>query len=216
MAISKRMILIGSALSCLLMGSVQIDTSLAAERPDFSGSWKLNEQLSENPRDKMMEQRKKRYPDAGSSGRDGAGMGDGGMRGDGKGSGGRDGTQERIKAMAERIQSIEIAHRDPQMDLRFADGREWTVFTDGRAIEDDFEGGIFEAKARWKGGSQVVVKAESTYGGKLTETYELSENGQQLYVTTKMEGDGRRPNITFRRVYDKALVPAPSSDTDGS
>jgi len=210
--ITKRLAWIGSALSCLLMGSVQVDTSLAAERPDFSGSWKLNEELSENPRDKMMEQMKNRGPAGGLP----PGGGDSRRGGEGMGSGGRDGMQERFKAMNERIQSIEIAHQDPQLDLRFADGRERTIYTDGRAIEDDFEGGIFEAKGKWKGGSRVVVKAESTYGGKITETYELSEDGQQLYVTTKMEGDGRRPSITFRRVYDKALVTASSGDAGGS
>ena len=47
--------LIGSALSLLLIGSLQTDTSLAAERPDFSGLWQLNEELSEDPREKMRE-----------------------------------------------------------------------------------------------------------------------------------------------------------------
>ena len=28
-----------------------------SERPDFSGTWELNEELSENPREKMMEAR---------------------------------------------------------------------------------------------------------------------------------------------------------------
>lgn len=36
----------------------------------------------------------------------------------------------------------------------------------------------------------------------MTEIYELSEDGNQLFVTTKLEGDGRRPTISFRRVYD--------------
>lgn len=218
MATSKRMTLVGSALSYLLLASVQFDTSLAAERPDFSGTWKLNKELSENPRDKLMEQRKNREygggrpPDGGDVARGGGGLGRGGT---GEGVG-RDGIQERLKAMTERIQSIEIDHREPQLELRFADGHERTIYTDGRTSEDDFESGIFEAKGKWKSGSQVFVKAESSYGGKLTETYELSENGQQLYVTTKIEGDGRRPNLTFRRVYDKALIAATTGDPDGS
>lgn len=223
MASSKRMISIGSALACLLMGSVQTDTALAAERPDFSGSWKLNAELSGNPRDKMMEQMKNRVDGSGRLRGEGGfsdsgeGARGGGIRGGGmEGGGNQEGIQERLKVMTARFQSIEIAHQDPLLHLRFADGRERTIYTDGRTVEDDFESGIFEAKGKWKGDSQVVVKAESTYGGKLTETYELSVDGQQLTVTTKMGGDGRRPNLTFRRVYEKALIVATSGDADGN
>ena len=177
----QRRVFIGSALSIVLIGSLQTDTSLAADRPDFSGSWQLNEELSENPRDKMMEK----------------------MRGSG-GGGGEEEMQTRLQSMAERVQELEILHQEPERVIEFADGSSRTIFTDGQVVTDDFAGGVFEGKGKWKGDSQVVFKSESAAGSKVTEIYELNETGDMLFLTTKMEGDGRRPSISFRRVYDRS------------
>lgn len=115
----------------------------------------------------------------------------------------------RLQARAERVKALEIVHQDPELVLGFADGSNRTVFTDERETGDDLEAGIFASEARWKGNSQVVIKSESANGSKITEIYELNEAGDMLSVTTKMEGEGRRPDMKFRRVYDKALVDMP-------
>lgn len=165
---SKRIqVLIGSALPMLLIGSLQADTSLAAERPDFSGDWQLNEELSENPRDKMMEKMGGGRGRGGSGGKGGGGMG-GGMRGGGGSGGSGGGSRE-------------------DMQARFEDRSE-------------------RIKAKWKGSSRVVFKSESANGAEITEIYELNQTGDLLFVTTKMEGEGRRPDISFRRVYDRVAA----------
>jgi hypothetical protein len=92
------------------------------------------------------------------------------------------------------------------MAVRFADSSERLIYTDGRALADDFEGGLLDAKAKWKKDSKIVVKGESPFGGQITETWGLSDDGRQLYVTTKMEGDGRRPTVESRRVYDPVVA----------
>jgi hypothetical protein len=190
----QRRVLIGSVLSILLIGSLQTDTSLAADRPDFSGNWQLNEELSENPREKMME--KMRGSGGGSRGRGGAG----GMRSGGS----QEDMRSRYQSMAERVQELEILHQEPELVIEFADGSSRTIFTDGQVVTDDFAGGVLEGKGKWKGDSQVVFKSESAVGSKVTEIYELNETGDMLFLTTKMEGDGRRPSISFRRVYDRS------------
>jgi len=203
--------LIGSALPMLLIGSLQTDTSSAAERPDFSGSWRLNEELSENPRDKMEEMggggRGRGGMGGGSSG---GGMGGGDRQGGGgpggRGGGSREDMQARFQARIERIETLEILHQDPEMVIGFADGSNRTIYTDGQATPDDLEAGVFEGKGKWKNNSQVIFKAESANGGKATEIYELDEAGDMLLVTTKVEGDGRRPGISFKRVYERALA----------
>ena len=205
---SKRIqVLIGSALPMLLIGSLQADTSLAAERPDFSGSWQLNEELSENPRDKMVEQM------GGGRGRGGSGGLGGGMRGGGgsggRGGGSREDIQARLEARSQRIEALEILHQDPEFVIGFADGSNRTLYTDGREVSHDLEVGAFESQAKWKGRSQVVFKSESENGAEITEIYELNEAGDQLFVTTKIEGEERRPDISFERVYDRVVTDVP-------
>ena len=62
------------AVLCLLSGGILA----SEERPDFTGSWVINEELSENPRDKM-----RQSMGGGRSGGGGSGMGGGGRGGRG-------------------------------------------------------------------------------------------------------------------------------------
>ena len=201
---------IGSVLPILLIGSLHTDTSLAADRPDFSGTWQLNEELSEDPRGQM----KKKTGDRGGRGGGRGGMREGGNRG--TGGQGRDpgGMQERLQSMKERIETLDIQHQDPELAIGFGDGTQRTLFTDGRKMEDNLESGVFEAKAKWKASSSVLFKAENAVGQKITETYELDASGQRLEVTTRIEGGDRRPDMSFKRVYDRALVAPESTDSD--
>ena len=122
-----------------------------------------------------------------------------------------EGLNDSFQQRLERVKNIEVQHQDPRFVLNFADGFQRTLFTDGREVADDLENGLFEATAKWKSASKIVVTVESTTG-EVTEIYELSEGSEQLYVTTKMEGDGRRPSISFTLVYDRALAMPTGTD----
>jgi hypothetical protein len=192
--------ILGLALPFLTLGVLFAVASLAAEQPDFSGTWKLNQELSENPREKMAESMSKGR--GGESGARGGGMG-GGMRGGGGGhSGGREGMQERLGEREARIQQIVIDHEDPTFRIRLADDSENTFYTDGRMTED-LEAGLLEATATWKKGRHIEIERLSPQGGTITEKYELSDDGSQLFVKTKMEGNGQTPKVSFQRVYDR-------------
>ena len=54
--------------------------------------------------------------------------------------------------------------------------------------------------AQWQG-SQLVAVAERRRGTN-TQTYELSPDGKQLFVTTKMESQRFTEPVVFRLVYD--------------
>ena len=204
--------ILGLALPYLTLGVLLAVASLAAEQPDFSGTWKLNQELSENPREKMAESMSKGR--GGESGGRGGGMG-GGMRGGGGGrGGGREGMEERLGEREARIQQIVIDHEDPTFRIRFADDSENTFFTDGRMTED-LEAGLLEARANWKKGRRIDIERESPQGGSITEMYELSADGSQLFVKTKMEGSGRSPKITFQRVYDRVPDQTSPTQVDG-
>jgi hypothetical protein len=60
--------------------------------------------------------------------------------------------------------------------------------------------------AQWQGEQLVSVMQGRRQGASTTRTYELSPDGKQLYVTTKMENPRFQSPVTFRFVYD----PAPS------
>ena len=198
MASGKIRAFIGSVLPILLIGSLHTDTSLAADRPDFSGTWQLDEELSEGPRTRKAGQR---GGGRGMEGRSGGEGGRGGQRGGGDGV-----MRERLQSMKERIQTLEILHQDPELAIGFKDGSSRTLYTDGREMTDDLEAGTFDGEGKWKNQTQIVFKSENAMGGKITELYELDEAGATLFVTTTMESDGRRPEINFRRVYVKALA----------
>lgn len=56
---------------------------------------------------------------------------------------------------------------------------------------------------KWQGAEFVVV-APGFGGGTSTRTYEISPDGKQLYVTTKIESERFNKPVTYRFVYDLA------------
>jgi len=195
------------------------------ERPNFSGTWQLNEEMSENPREKMGEAMRSRRGGMGGGrmggGPRGGGMG-GGPRGGGMGGGPMGGgmgggpkgggmgeMRERMQALEERIKLLEIRHDDPVLAVRYDSDdsdSEQPICTDGRSFSMENQmGEVVEAKAKWKKNQRIVVTMEREQGGKVTETYELVPVAQveRLFVTVKLTGDGRMPTVEFRRVYDR-------------
>ena len=197
--------------------SVPAAGSNPAERNDFTGTWQLNEELSENPRDKMREAMSSRGGRGGGrggfggpGGGGGFGGGRGGFGGPGGGRGGpsdaggnrREEMQQRMRALEESYQLLEINHREPEMLVRYGEERRETIYTDGRAFDRTVgRGEVVEAKAKWKGKERIVVKAEGERG-EVTETWEWVADAGQLWLTVKVSGSGRMPGFEYRRVYD--------------
>jgi hypothetical protein len=59
------------------------------------------------------------------------------------------------------------------------------------------------AAAEWQG-SQLIAVTQGRRGATTTRTYELSPDGNQLYVTTKIDSPRFQQPVTFRFVYDAA------------
>jgi hypothetical protein len=197
----------------------------ANTRPDFSGTWRLNEDLSEDPRTKMQEAGGGHGGRGGGVGRGGGGGeggggfggmgGGGGRRGMGGGGGRRGGgdSGERSGDGASRLgetlaaqKVLTISHKDPELVIRDLNGRSRTFFTDARKVEEERSEGTAKIQTKWKGRSIVVV---AKLGDReITDTYERAADGARLFLTTKMEG-GRAP-FSFRRVYETPLTPMPA------
>ena len=187
----------------------------ANSRPDFSGTWTLNEDLSEDPRTKMRE------AGGGRGGRGGGGFG--GRGGDGgrrprrrrrrrRGrrpataeDGGGDGASRLGETLAAQ-KVLTISHKDPELVITDLNGRSRTLFTDARKVEEERAEGTAKIQTKWKDRSIVVV---TKLGDReTTDTYERAADGARLFLTTKMEGG--RGSFSFRRVYESALTPLPA------
>ncbi|HEX4439332.1 MAG TPA: hypothetical protein VH854_04625 [Thermoanaerobaculia bacterium] len=165
--------------------------------PDYSGVWRINRDLSDDPAQAMRDYR------GSSSGRSGGWHGRGG--GHGRHSGGDDasgqdqGGGERPALAA--LDTLAISHHEPEFVVADGSGRQRRMTTDGKAIEEErSHGGTTKISANWKEGHLVVVTAPEQ-GPKWTETYSITADRTQLTVTTKIEGSRGSP-VTIHRVYD--------------
>lgn len=192
----------------------------ATGRPNLSGEWTLNRDLSTNPRP----------PEEGRRGGDGGrdrggpgggerggfpggfgGGGGGGFPGGGFGGGPSSADYERLREQMQEAQrlltdaatSMVVVHADPKLVITASDGRTRTLYTDKR--KQKASNGNADVQTRW---DNDRIVAETKVGSiKVIETYALVMEGQQLIVTAKIDvpdmGRGRdRPAQELRRVYD--------------
>ncbi len=165
-----------------VMGSEQelVASLVAGEQPNFSGTWNLNEEESD--------QRPVRRR------RDGGGdsQSDGSRRGQRRrGSGGLRGANTLV--ITQDASTVTFVRGDHSR----------TLYTDGRVITREGERGSLELRAFWQDDALVVERTFDD-GRQITQTYALSEDGQRLYVTIRIEGDQLPQPVEFRRVYDAA------------
>jgi hypothetical protein len=175
-------------------------------RPDFSGTWQLNEGLSDDVAIKMrqaMEARRSQMmggdPGDGSVGGMGGGR-PGGMGGRGD-MGGPGGLQARLAEIEAGARRMVILHEDPELSIEMADGQTRRYFTDNRKQQVSTELGKLTKRARWKKDGRLVVRSSRSDGSEITQTYRMDHGGARLTVTTRLEGRG--PGVTFQRVYER-------------
>ena len=181
--------------------------------PDYSGEWKLNRELSDDPAQAMKQMR------GGGTGSSGGwhGAGHGGRGGGGRhGGGGAPGEGSSDSGASESnafaaLETLSIRHSEPQITIVDAVGREHHLTTDGKKVEEErSHGGTTKVAATWKDGHLEIVSVPER-GPKWTETYAIAADHSQLTVTTKIEGS-RGGTATIRRVYD-AMAAKPPDET---
>jgi hypothetical protein len=168
----------------------------ASAQPNLAGAWKLNEKRSDDPREKMREAMNA----SGSAGGRG-GM----MRGRRGGRSGRGGG-----GMMAEFSQLTIDQTDKGVKVTGSSGR--VIATSEPQPKDDQNaqennGGMMmrfpPAEAKWQG-NQLVARSEGFGGGSVTRTFEMSPDGKQLYVTTKIENQRFSQPVTYRLVYDRS------------
>ena len=177
--------------------------------PDYSGVWKLNRELSDDPAQALKDMRGSSGGSSGWHGRGGRGR-----------HGGSGGSGDGVAA----LETLTIRHSEPEVTIVDGAGREHRFTTDGiKSEEERSRGGTTKVSAAWKDGRLEVVTAPER-GPKWTDTYAITADRTQLTVTTKIDG-ARGGSATIRRVYDAvpdepkappAETPAQSETDDDS
>lgn len=165
----------------------------SATKPNLAGTWTLNQKQSDDPRQKMQDAMNANANQNGSSDTNP------GRTGGRRGRGGRGGM------MMRQFSQLTITQTDKGLNVAGTTGR-LIATTEPQANDqnsDDNGGGMRRmrpAEAKWQG-SQLVATSDM-FGGTTTRTFELSPDGKQLYMTTKMENQRFSQPVTYRFVYD--------------
>lgn len=97
--------------------------------------------------------------------------------------------------MMSGLSQLKIEQSNSSIKITDANGREIAQYSGAGSSSDDVPA------AEWHG-SQLVSTAQGRRGGSTTRTFELSPDGKQLYVTTKIENPRLQQPVSIRLVYD--------------
>jgi len=185
----------------------------------LAGSWKLNRDESDDPRDKLrsaiQDREQNGYPGGmgrhGGMGGGGVGMGIPGTTGpmggptgyprQGQGSGSDD-QKAKLLQVVEPPSQLSVAQKGPEVDMTDSESHTRALFTDGRKLDKPKKDAIqTQVKAHWQG-QTLVTEEKGPNGEKLSHTYELSSEGKFIDTLT-LESKKLNTPIIVRSVYDK-------------
>jgi hypothetical protein len=161
-------------------------------RQAILGAWILNKEDSDEPRDREEDSRGNR---GGYGGRGGAGRG---------GYGGRGESEEdraRMRELMTPAREIQFAATGAEVDLMDNLDRKRAFMTDGRKLQKSKDSSYAEIAAHWDG-LRLVTDEKDPRGNKMSRTYDLSQDGLQLYETLHMVRGRSGTPVVIRFVYD--------------
>ena len=167
-----------------------------APRATILGAWKLNPDDSDDPSKRRQESR-------GSSGGGGRGRmgGGGGGYGGRRGGGESDEERQKMHELFTPARAITFSMTGAEVDLVDDRDRKRAFMTDGRKLQKSKDENYQEIAAKFDG-NRLVSDEKDPLGNKMSRTFELSEDGRQLYETLHMTvGRNSTPRV-IRYVYD--------------
>jgi len=169
--------------------------SQSSAKPNLAGTWKLNKDQSDDPRQKMREAM------GVPAGQGGEGEAAGRLQ-PGAGRPGR--VQGPRGGMMAEWDQLKIDQSDSSVKVNGASGRLLATSQPESKTENNDNGEMRfpPATADWQG-NQLIAKSQGFGGGTTTRTFELSADGKQLDVTTKIENERFSQPVTFKFVYDR-------------
>jgi len=127
----------------------------------------------------------------------GGGGGYGGRRGGGE----SDEQREKMRELLTPARKISFSMTGAEVDLVDDRDRKRAFMTDGRKLQKSKDENYQEVAAKFDG-NRLVSDEKDPLGNKMSRTFELSEDGRQLYETLHMTvGRNNTPRV-IRYVYD--------------
>jgi hypothetical protein len=189
--------------------------SSRAERdttPNLTGGWILNRDLSDDAA-QLIE--RMQAGDHGGSGGGHRPPGAGGSHGPGMhGGGGNHGgmSPEQMRGMRAHMTDVletparlTIVQSDGLVTLTDDNGRSKRLTTNNKREKRPVDNRVVEVRTKWDDG-RLVDETWLDHGMKLTETYSIASERQQLHVAVKLEGSRLPQPLNLRRVYDAASL----------
>jgi hypothetical protein len=171
-------------------------------RTTILGAWKLN-------RDESDDSRKQRQDSGGSRGggyggrRGGMGGGypGGGHGGYGRRGGESDEERQKMRELFSPPAAMTLSMTGAEVDLVDDRDRKRAFLTDGRKLQKSKDTNYQEIAAKFDG-HRLVTDEKNPRGDKMSRTFELSEDGRQLYETLHMTVGRNNTPLVVRFVYD--------------
>ena len=168
---------------------LEANTSLAAaQNAGLSGTWQLNLEESDDPRERFGDGEEGR-PGFGRRARRGAG----GPRDPGAEGGPPGGGRRGELVIVQDESTVTITHGP----------RSATLYTDGRTETREVRRGQVEATATYEKGAVLVIERSFSGGATMTRTFTLSDDERQLFVTHQIDIPERARSGEFRMVFDR-------------
>ena len=178
------------------------------------GDWKLNREDSDDPRSRMRQANAKNENHPHTSGPQ-VGWPGGGMGGPYGGHRNPNGNNypesnpneayEKVHSLVDPSIRVHLAQRDPKdpvVELTGDQGKKLEFHTDGKLPDKPSDPNMQLIVARWEG-NKLITDEKLEKNGTLTRTYELSEDGLQLFEEVHLvSGKKKESPVTIRYVYD--------------
>jgi hypothetical protein len=111
-------------------------------------------------------------------------------------------------------ESLSIELKTPEVDVTDDQFDKLIFYTDGRQLQKSTDKNRQEVAAHWNG-SHLVSDEKSPLGGKMSRTFELSQDGRKLYETLHIDNDRSKTPLVIQYVYDVASSDMqPGQDSD--
>jgi hypothetical protein len=183
-------------------GAVKQPAPLPPPRTTILGAWKLNRDESDDPR--------KRSDDSGNSngggyggrrGGIGGGYPGGGHGGYGRRGGESDDERQKMHELLSPPVTMTLSMTGAEVDLLDDRDRKRAFMTDGRKLQKSKDDNYREIAAKWDG-NRLATEEKDPRGNKMSRTFELSEDGRQLYEVLHMTSGRSNTSHVIRFVYD--------------
>jgi hypothetical protein len=174
---------------------------------DISGRWRINDNLSDDPREVMQQKKQEMRAsrgaggglEGGRGGRGGGGFG-GGKFGGG-GSRNQEEMQERFRQLEQGRRDITILQQGDDVTMIYAGGDTITVVADGKKHKRETKAGEVEVRSSWQDlALEVTIKRYE--GTEMTRLYRLSNEGR-LEVVSLIQLPRGDETIEIVTVYDE-------------